>query len=67
LQNLSNDSDAQGKQQLKSYHTALIYELWVALNRIYDEGVFSLDDKIKTQIRKNFQKDVAERLIKSWD
>lgn len=27
LQNLSNDSDAQGKQQLKSYHTALTYEL----------------------------------------
>lgn len=67
LQNLSNDSDAQGKQQLKSYHTALTYELWVALNRIYDEGVFSLDDKMKTRIRKNFPKDVADRLIKSWD
>ena len=67
LQNLSNDSDAQGKQQLKSYHTALTYELWVTLNRIYDEGVFSLDDKTKTRIRKNFPKDVADRLIKSWD
>ena len=67
LHNLSNNSDAQGKQQLKSYHTALTYELWVALNRIYDGGVFSLDDKTKALIRKNFSKDVADRLIKSWD
>jgi hypothetical protein len=65
LQNLSNDSDAQGKQQLKSYHTALTYELWVALNRIYDGGVFSLDNETKTQIKKIFPKDVADRLIKS--